>query len=242
MRPNLRVKRNHLVSVDISASQPTFLCVLAEEVRSGRIRGTVSGKREETGKITPLSCTFLEDGSLLNRLERHVRCESWERLQNDIESGGLYERIREAISKSEDGKEITLANAKREALMAMFIQANRNTAGVKALRRLYRGPYHFLREMKRPAGTKPSQYNNWDVGDAKAHCKASHCLQWIESTFVFDTIIARIMNERPDMFAATIHDAIVVEPENAAYVQGLIEDAFREKGIAVKLKIEDLSC
>ena len=49
-----------------------------------------------------------------------------------------------------------------------------------------------------------------------------------------------IMNERPDMFAATIHDAIVVEPENAAYVKRLMDEAFSEKGIAGRLKVEDL--
>ena len=48
------------------------------------------------------------------------------------------------------------------------------------------------------------------------------------------------MDERPKMFAATIHDAIVVEPENAAYVKGLMKEAFDEKGIAGRLKVEDL--
>ena len=49
-----------------------------------------------------------------------------------------------------------------------------------------------------------------------------------------------MIDERPEMFAATIHDAIVVEPENAAYVKGLMDEAFSEKGIAGRLKVEDL--
>ena len=240
MRGKLTLNGTNLVAVDIGASQPTFLCVLADEVRSGRITGTENRRRGNAGKETPLSCTFFTDGSLVERLSKTAQCESWDRFRADIESGSLYENIRDAISRAESGKEITLSEAKQQTLMGMYIQANRNTPGVKALRQLYRGPHRFLVELKRTAVSDLSPSNDWIEWDEQAHCKASHCLQWIESTFIFDTIIARMIDERPEMFAATIHDAIVVEPENAAYVKGLMDEAFDKKGIAGRLKVEDL--
>lgn len=63
-------------------------------------------------------------------------------------------------------------------------------------------------------------------------------LQRAESKIIINDCIRRIRMERPEMFVSTIHDSIVVQPQNLVYVQGIIEDAFVKHNMKPGTKCE----
>ena len=51
-------------------------------------------------------------------------------------------------------------------------------------------------------------------------------LQRAESKAIINECVRKIRNDNPDMFISTIHDSIVVEPDNLEYAKQVIEDVF----------------
>lgn len=55
-------------------------------------------------------------------------------------------------------------------------------------------------------------------------------LQNMESKMIIDTIVTRIMKDRPDMFVTTIHDGIMIKRSDELYVSNLMMDEFNRLG------------
>jgi len=61
-------------------------------------------------------------------------------------------------------------------------------------------------------------------------------MQKAESKLFINKISKRIMEERPDMFAATIHDSILCKPEDEDYVLNIIKNEFENITPTIKVK------
>jgi len=70
------------------------------------------------------------------------------------------------------------------------------------------------------------------------HKKVAHALQRLESWFMFDRVIPRLLHENPQMPFATIHDSILTTPHYSGYVQEVMRDEFWRLGIEAKVRIE----
>ena len=64
-------------------------------------------------------------------------------------------------------------------------------------------------------------------------------MQRAESYFMFQMVCDRIWRERPETFLATIHDSLLVQPEDLDYAYGVMMDEMRSLGMALKeLKVK----
>ena len=79
-----------------------------------------------------------------------------------------------------------------------------------------------------------------EIKDMKrhGHQKVAHALQRIESWFMFDRVIPRLLHENPQMPFATIHDSILTTPHYSTFVRDVMKDEFRKLGINAKVRIE----
>jgi hypothetical protein len=72
----------------------------------------------------------------------------------------------------------------------------------------------------------------------KNYRHSSHLLQNFEATVFIYRVCNRIMRERPETFVATIHDSILMTPDSADYVAGVIREEFAPLCVMPALKRE----
>jgi hypothetical protein len=68
--------------------------------------------------------------------------------------------------------------------------------------------------------------------------RLAHSAQGIESDFMFRRVLPRIMELRPDLFVATIHDSILTTADNAEFVRGVMLGQFAALGLSPQVKVE----
>ena len=72
----------------------------------------------------------------------------------------------------------------------------------------------------------------------KNHCHSAWLLQNYEATIFVHSIARRLMQERPDLVAFTIHDSFLIRPDDADYVQQVISDEFSKLGLHPTMREE----
>lgn len=94
----------------------------------------------------------------------------------------------------------------------------------------------FIQDMK--AGEKTDD-------DPKPHNALAKLAQKTEANFlIYGTgsitpgVCERIRNERPDCWIGTIHDSLLVLPETAEYVRGVMLEEFAKLGVRPRLEVE----
>jgi hypothetical protein len=70
------------------------------------------------------------------------------------------------------------------------------------------------------------------------HTRLAKLLQKVESNFIINKIVRKMMILRPDDFIATIHDSLLVHPENVEFVKDLIIAEFTPWGLIPEVKIK----
>lgn len=159
---------------------------------------------------------------------------SWEEWKTDIENGCLYERIRRAFSKSK-GEDFPLKEIKKNTLTVLYWQRGKYMPILHVLRTMYPGPMKLLDELK----SFPTPFSESFKEAEEDHAMASRLLQYIESNFVFNRVVPSILQNKPKLFVATIHDAVVTTQKNAHYVKSVMESCFDRVGLSARLKVED---
>ena len=105
----------------------------------------------------------------------------------------------------------------------VFGQSEREAKEAKRVEQIFPKIFYFLRHLK-----QEKKGNKW----------LAHLLTRIESKLILDTAVGRIAAERPDMFLTTIHDSIMVEPENVQYVKEILDEVYRQQDLKAHLKVE----
>ncbi len=90
---------------------------------------------------------------------------------------------------------------------------------INAFPDLYPGVLEYINEAK--------QYD---------HRKLSHDMQRDESYVIFNMICSAIKLQRPEIFIATIHDAILCKREDAAFVRKIMNEQFGTLGVQPRIK------
>jgi hypothetical protein len=71
---------------------------------------------------------------------------------------------------------------------------------------------------------------------SRDHRKLPRNIQRDEAYVVYDMICNAIRIQRPDIFVATIHDALICKPSDAAFVRKVMNEQFRTLGIQPTIK------
>lgn len=68
--------------------------------------------------------------------------------------------------------------------------------------------------------------------------RLAHAAQRIESQFIFERVIPRVMAERPDLFVSTIHDSVLTTVGNEGHIRQIMLDEFARLGMEPQVRIE----
>jgi len=93
---------------------------------------------------------------------------------------------------------------------------------------------------QRFAETFPTVYKVIQQLKKKDYRALSNHLQRVESSFIINSFIRRCMDTRPDMFIATIHDSVLVKPEDARWAKNALLSEFDHIGIVPTIREEEL--
>jgi len=126
----------------------------------------------------------------------------------------LYQAVADRLGKTRDG-------VKKQIVTVFFDKPWRRNAVSDALDELFPTVMKTMRRIKQPD-----------------HRRLAHIAQKIESSFIFGRVVPRIMEERPELFIATIHDSILTTCGNEEYVRGVMVDEFAQLGLRPQVRVE----
>jgi len=141
--------------------------------------------------------------------------------QKDCESGQIYQRIADLIGKTRE-------EVKHKVLASFYCDPEKRKSPemkqiIEAMNELYPDIMAYTLEVRK------SGYE-----------KLAHNMQREESSFMFNKVCQSLKEQHPDMFLATIHDSIICEPENLAFVEHTMRWQFNCLEVKPALKIEAL--
>ena len=133
------------------------------------------------------------------------------------ESGRLYEHLGGITG-------LTREETKTELIKQAFFSRNGYS---NATKRAFRGEFpevaEYIRRIKE-----------------KDHTQLAIKLQHAEAHFVIRTVCERIRKERPEMFVGTVHDCLMVIPEDAEYAQSVMVEEFATLGLKLSVEVKML--
>jgi len=234
LRKYLTVDGQHLISLDVSASQPLILAIkiaATNDLGGGcvsratavwpanashvRRRPSNSYRSSSGGPPTPFTMPETPD------MERSGTAA----FLHDAERGVLYEKL------------------------ARDIGGTRNEAKVMWLKIMYYDPKKWKNrslpaEMRKIIDAANNRYPGVIAAIEKMkerdYRKLSHDIQRSEAEVMYNMICNSIHQQRPAMFIATIHDCILCKPEDAAFVRKVMDGQFRTLGVQPKIKVTRL--
>jgi hypothetical protein len=253
LRTFLTVDGKHLISLDISCSQPIMLGLKMIGVRLDAARRVFQFPSHIGGAADPRVSRSACSDMRVSRVSSNsrVRRRVQQRLQNspggtptpltmsqfdstqhaakqrfldDATRGKLYGRIANHIGRTRD-------EVKPWVLRAIYYDPkkwrNRSIATdcpmladvIDAYQKLYPGVLEYTLKARE-----------------RDHRKLPRDIQRDESYVVFNMICNVIRIQRPEVFAATIHDALLCKPEDAAFVRKIMGEQFRTLGVQPRIK------
>jgi hypothetical protein len=72
--------------------------------------------------------------------------------------------------------------------------------------------------------------------DDRPHGRFAITAQYEESRFIIYTVCERIRREKPDCWVATIHDSVLILPDDVNYVLAVMREEFARLGVAPRLE------
>ena len=219
LRAHLTVAGERLVNVDISESQPLFMgmAIATNQAMQGEGREAGGGEAGTHGTATSimLDNVMLDSDTLLGgEIERNRLPADLRRYVELCEARGLYQAVADRLGKTRD-------EAKQSVMVVFFDKSCHHNKAGAVMEELFPAVMLAVRRIKR------SDYR-----------RLAHLAQRIESSFVFGRVVPRIMELRPDLFIATIHDSILTTTKEGAFVQGVMHDEFRHLGLSPQVKVE----
>lgn len=221
LRRYLSVDGERLANVDISESQPMFIGLAL--ARGGRMpkaahTGATGAKRAEANQGTP---SLMMDNTMMDKNPQLEGTLDRKRLPGDLrrylelcEARGLYQAVADRLGKTRD-------DAKKKTMQVFFDKPWHHNATSRALDELFPSVMRTMRQIK-----------------GQDYCRLAHFAQRIESAFMFGRVVPRIMEVRPNLFIATIHDSVLVPVGDAEFVRQVMRDEFARLGLSPQVKIE----
>jgi hypothetical protein len=221
LRQYLAVEGVRLANVDISESQPLFMGLALARVGSGGRAGGQAGARREGRHGQPyhmMDNTMMDKDTLLGGgFDRNGLPADLRHYLELCETRGLYQAVADRLGKTRD-------DAKHGVMVVFFDKPWHRNAVSAVLDELFPTVMKDMREFKR------TNYR-----------RLAHFAQRIESAFMFGRVVPRIMELRPNLFVATIHDSILTTVGNGQFVRQVMLDEFAHLGLAPQVKIEPCS-
>lgn len=238
-REYLSVDGEPLVEIDIANSQPLFLgLTYFNWVKNGKslsslhtkegyldlpsfkvqniehfLSSSSFQKKEQErgeGKKGPLRCPVLDTVNSEDALKYLRLCEK----------GEFYKALAEMIGR--DVSSPDNMNAFKESVYGSLLFA----------KRVY--PNNKLVEAF--ASAFPSVYELVLAAREKDKSRLAGWMQRVESAFVIDRVVRRLIEDRPGEFFATIHDAVLTTPGNAGYVEQVFREEFANLGVQATVR------
>lgn len=202
VRPLLHIGGEQVVELDISAAQPALL---------------VSALRRAGGDPVLFRNLSFSSAAESLPLTGAMDDEAF-RFAGLCKSGRLYESLIEQADSRGPSHTTTREDAKRGAMYwlnaRLAMPGIRDEPVVQSLLKGFPALSAFLENVKAPD-----------------HRIVSHVLQRAESSIVIDRIVGRLAMERPEMPVATIHDALLVPPDDAAEVKAVVDEELATAGV-----------
>lgn len=232
LRQHLSVDGERLANIDISESQPLFLGM---EVAKGSVQGKGGGarrKREGGGDDDGShSLSHMMDNTMMDTRPQPagetvdaalgVGIPSAGRLPADLrhyldlcQSRGLYQAVADRLGKPRE-------EVKQRIMVVFYGKPSLRTPVSKVLDELFPSMMHALRSAKQ-----------------EDHRRLAHHAQRLESGFMFGRVVPRIMELRPDLFIATIHDSILTTAKDAKFVRKMMLAEFARLGLKPQVRVE----
>ena len=223
LRQHLTVNGRSLVNVDISESQPLFIGMVLAQSRRGQEAARQGARRREGRQAAPLPSLML-DNTMLDKnpllggeIDRGRLPSDLRRYIELCEARGLYLAVAGRLGKTRE-------EAKRGIMVVFFDRPSHRNAVSAVLDQLFPTVMEAMRRFKR-----------------QDYRRLAHFAQRIESAFMFGRVVPRIVELRPDLFIATIHDSILTTAGDAEFVQQVMRDEFARLGLSPQVKVEPCS-
>ena len=219
LRPFLSVCGQSLVNIDISNSQPLFIGMLVKDQTSqaGRKEVREGGRESRHTYVSLFQSAVRQDTIAYSALP----ADSVQYLRL-CEEGHLYEYLAEQAGLDLTVDEDARRRFKRRVLASMYDKDCHRNDVYRIINTCFPSVTAFLRKLK-----------------AENYRNAAWQAQRVESDFVFNRVVRRIMRELPKIFVATIHDSILTTQGNEEAVRAIMLDEFYKLGVHPKIDIED---
>lgn len=221
LRRHLSVDGERLANVDISESQPLFmgLAIVKSNGEPATAEEDKATRQTKGRRVAPT--TFMMDHTMMDKDHQHGGPIDRRRLPNDLrrylelcEARGLYQAVADRLGKTREEA--------KKGVMVVFFDKPWHRNGVSLV----------LDEMAPTVMEKMRRAKRQD------YRRLAHFAQRIESAFMFGRVVPRIMDQRPDLFVATIHDSILTMAADAPFVRQVMLDEFARLGLLPQVKIE----
>jgi hypothetical protein len=226
LRQHLTVNGRPLVNVDISESQPLFVGLALALVDA---RGQAEGQREQEGEeqrkragggqrratLPYVGHTMLDKNtSLRGGFDRKRLPADLRRYLELCEARRLYQAVADRLGRTRE-------EAKHGVMVAFYDRPSHRNAVCAVLDEQFPTVTGAMRRIKE-----------------QDYRRLAHFTQRIESRFMFGRIVPRILAERPDLFVATIHDAILTTVGDEEFARQVMLDEFAQLGLSPQVKID----
>ena len=217
----LRCDGEAVAEVDIKSSQAAFIIAVFRRYIDF-YRDDLNENRDTFIRFKPIWNKGRKDITL-DRMEKEL-----DRYRNLVADGKIYEFFQTECSADEDvGRQLTRDEAKKGLLSFLFSPLFFDTKREVvrgAVQRCWRE--HF-----------PNLYNcMWSMKEY-CHAALAYEMQKIESSFVFDQVCPRIMEEVGCHFC-TVHDSIIVPEKYADHVRCIMDEELLNQNIPTHTDIE----
>jgi hypothetical protein len=225
LRQCLSVGGRRLANIDISESQPLFIGLAIAKAGNGKQADGKAGKRQAARQRTDGHgpSPFMMDDIMMDTRPQLEGGFDRKRLSGDLrhylklcESRRLYQTLADRLGKTRD-------EAKHDIMVVFYDEPWHRNKAAAALDELFPAVMRDIRQLKR--------------GDYR---RLAHFAQRIESRFMFGRVVPRLMELRPDLFVATIHDSILTTAGDAEFVRQVMLDEFARLGLKPQVKVEML--
>jgi hypothetical protein len=232
LRQFVKYGGQQLVSVDVKNSQP-FLSTLLLTKEFYQTTTPIPFSLDSLNSTMPKPIQFSNQTTtslimLVNNSEvpDNTNVSDISIYREKVITGTFYEYLGNQIEKKCDVR-IDDRQQLKEMVFTVLYSDNRFIGGLKAWpKRLFRNTF-------------PTVYKVFYHLKQKAHNTLAILLQSIESHFILDFVVKRIVSEKPNMPIFTIHDSVVCQVGNEEYIKTIIqEEAMKCFGVAPVLKIE----
>ena len=138
-----------------------------------------------------------------------------------------------------DGLSLDRKTVKQQLTQAGLFASNRSDHQKTAVMRRFKAQVPLIAEdIRATKNYKPKATDPQETKD-KPYRVLAQKAQTYERQYVIDTVCDRLRRERPDMFATTIHDSVLMSRDDAEFVRLVMLDEFSKHNLNPTLKVED---